>query len=265
MSAAPLCLVPTGFGINCEAETAHAFELAGGRVEAPHLSDLAAEPRRLARARILAFAGGFSFGDHLGAGRALAMRVRTRLGPELERFVADGGLVIGICNGFQTMVRLGLLPGGHIGAQTVTLAENSHGAFYDGWVTLAFDARSPCVFTRGLERLDVPVRHGEGRLICSAAARQRITSEHLCPCRYVDAAAAPDSDAGAGGFPNNPNGSEDDMAGLCDESGRIFGLMPHPEAFLYAENHPAWRRGGSDSPRGLEIFRRGVQAARDSA
>ncbi|MCA9668128.1 MAG: phosphoribosylformylglycinamidine synthase subunit PurQ [Myxococcales bacterium] len=261
MSAAPLCLVPTGFGINCEAETAHAFELAGGRVETPHLSDLAAQPERLASARILAFAGGFSFGDHLGAGRALAMRVRTRLGAALERFVADGGLVIGICNGFQTMVRLGLLPAGHIGEQSVTLAENHHGAFYDGWVTLAFDAASPCVWTRGLERMDVPVRHGEGRLICSPAARARVESEHLAPCRYLD----PESGRAAERFPHNPNGSEGGLAGLCDPSGRIFGLMPHPEAFLYAENHPAWRRGGANSPRGLEIFRRGIEAARAGA
>jgi phosphoribosylformylglycinamidine synthase len=258
MTAPPLVLVPTGYGINCEVETAEAFVRAGARVEALHLASLLARPEALARARILALAGGFSFGDHLGAGRALANRLRCRLGDPLARFIADGGLVIGICNGFQTMVRLGLLPGGAPGPQTVTLATNEHAAFHDGWVAVRFDPQSPCVFTHGLEQLDLPVRHGEGRLLALPEARALIAQHHLAACSYVD----PHTGQRTQRFPANPNGSEEAIAGLCDATGRLFGLMPHPEAFLHRENHPRWRRGGPDRGEGLDIFRNGVRACR---
>lgn len=248
-------ILPTGFGINCEQETSEAFRAAGAVVDTLHLNDLVAEPKRLATARILALAGGFSFGDHLGAGRALANRLRTRL-PQLLDFVADGGLVLGICNGFQTMVHLGLLPDGPGRKTEIGLTANHHGEFYDGWVTLAADSKSPCVFTRGIDRLEVPVRHGEGRLVAEAAMLARLDAEHLVPLRYVDPEGEP-TDA----FPANPNGSALAAAGVCDVSGRIFGLMPHPEAFLHAENHPAWRRRAIQ-PQGLKIFENAVAAAR---
>lgn len=249
-------LIPTGFGINCEAETAEAFRLAGASPEQVHLNDLIEKPAHLARCGILALAGGFSFGDHLGAGKVFANRLRKLEGP-LARFVADGGLVVGICNGFQTMVRLGLVPDGALTTQSVGLAANRHGCFYDGWVTLGVDPASPCVFTRGIERLDVPVRHGEGRLRAPDAVRERIRREHLAPVRYVD----PDTGAAAERFPANPNGSDDAIAGLCDPTGRIFGLMPHPEAFLYPECRPGWRRrGAGPDGDGLQIFRNAVEA-----
>ena len=247
-------ILPTGFGINCEAESAHALRLVGAEVDALHLNDLCEEPRRLARAQLLVFAGGFAFGDHLGAGRALANRVRCRLGENLQRFISDGGLVLGICNGFQTMARLGLLPDGAVGQQRVTLAPNAHGRFYDGWVRLVFDAQSPCLFTRGLEHIDVPVRHGEGRLISLPQADEMIRSRHLAPCYYAD----PDTGRPTPRFPDNPNGSQGGIAGLCDPSGRLFGLMPHPEAFLYPENHPQWRQRPRRDPDGLAIFRNAV-------
>ena len=251
--------LPTGFGINCEAETAHAFERAGAEVDAAHVNDLIAEPGRLARAQILALAGGFSFGDHLGAGRALANRLRSGLSDTLERFIADGGLVIGICNGFQTMVRLGLLPAGRPGPQQVTLAHNRHGAFYDGWVHLVAESASPCVYTRGLERIDLPVRHGEGRLVAPAELVTALNSEARIPLRYADPLTGQPTEK----FPHNPNGSTEAAAALCDASGRIFGLMPHPEAFLYPENHPAWRRRPKGSePEGLRLFVNAVQACR---
>jgi len=251
-------LLPTGFGINCEAETSEAFQRAGAKVEALHLNDLLDQPAKLARTKILAFAGGFSFGDHLGAGRALANRVGTRMASDLHRFVDDGGFVIGICNGFQTMVRLGLLPGGKAEAQTVTLAANQHGAFYDGWVTLRVNRDSPCLFTRGIEEIDLPVRHGEGRLLAEDHTLADIEAKQLVPLRYVD----PVTKQTATQFPSNPNGSALGAAGLCDPSGRIFGLMPHPEAFLYPENHPQWRRRPrAQEGGGLQLFRNAVEAA----
>jgi len=250
-------VIPTGFGINCEAETAEAFRLAGATVDGIHLNDLVARPDRLARAQILALAGGFSFGDHLGAARVLANRLQRRLGPHLSRFVEDGGLVLGICNGFQTMSRLGLVPGGHLSEQTVALAPNRHGCFYDGWVTLGVDPDSPCVFTAGMTRLDVPVRHGEGRLVAPDPTLDRIRADHLAPVHYVDTTGAL-----ADTFPDNPNGSVDAIAGLCDSTGRIFGLMPHPEAFLHPHNHPLWRhRSPTEVGDGLALFENAVAAA----
>ncbi len=252
-------MIPTGFGLNCEAETSHAFRLAGAQVQQMHFNDLAQAPERLAHCQILALVGGFSFGDHLGAGRVFANRLRTRLGDPLQRFIADGGLVLGICNGFQTMVRLGLLPGGAIAEQRIALAENEHGAFYDGWIDLTIDPQSPCIYTRGLETLSVPVRHGEGRILGEAALVEGIIQQHLAPVRYMDPKTLKPTQT----FPENPNGSIHAIAGLCDQTGRLFGLMPHPEAFLYPENHPGWRRRPrlSDTGDGLMIFRNAVEQA----
>jgi phosphoribosylformylglycinamidine synthase subunit PurQ / glutaminase len=252
-------VIPTGFGINCEVETAHALRLAGAEVDLVHLNDLAAHLQLLARARILVLAGGFSFGDHLGSGKVLANRIARRIGPELQRFIADGGLVLGVCNGFQTLARLGIVPSGQIGDPSVALAANQRGTFHDGWVTVRVDPESPCRFTRGIDRLDLPVRHGEGRVTCEPAVLATIRQQHLAPMRYVD----PETGQPAESFPKNPNGSIDAIAGICDPSGRIFGLMPHPEAFLYRENHPSWRRrqGSTDEGDGLQIFRNAVAAA----
>jgi phosphoribosylformylglycinamidine synthase len=251
-------IIPTGFGINCEAETAHAFKLAGADPLEIHLNDLIARPEALASAGILVLAGGFSFGDHLGAGKVFANRLRRRLGQSVGAFVERGGLVLGICNGFQTLARLGLVPDGSLGSQAVALAPNSHGCFHDGWVTLAVDPASPCLFTKGLERLEVPVRHGEGRLLTSPEVLEVIRAQHLAPVRYAD----PGTDQPTGVFPANPNGSLDSIAGLCDCSGRIFGLMPHPEAFLYPECHPLWRwRQERPQGEGLVIFQNAVQEA----
>lgn len=252
-------LLPTGFGINCEAETSFAFRLVGAEVDQLHINDLIAKPTRLSQCQILALAGGFSFGDHLGAGRALANRLRCRLTAGLERFVSDGGLILGICNGFQTMVRLGLLPAGRPGTQQVSLTHNAHGAFYDGWVSLSVETNSPCLFTRGLEQIDLPVRHGEGCLVIPTALQAEIDDNSLVPLRYTD----PQTGAPTISFPHNPNGSLNGAAGLCDTSGRIFGLMPHPEAFLYPENHPSWRRRPrADRGDGIAIFENAVAACR---
>lgn len=250
-------LVITGFGLNCERETRVAFELAGARVDCRHLNDVVADPQ-LGAYRVLAVIGGFSFGDHLGAGTVLASRLRQHLGEALCDFVAGGGLVIGICNGFQTLTRLGLLPAldGLRFRQQVALAHNETGVFRDAWVTLAANPASPCVFTRGIERLEVPVRHGEGRFMAEPEVLARLHRENLVALRYAD----PVSGEPAGDYPANPNGSLDAIAGICDPSGRVFGLMPHPEAYLYPRNHPHWQRqqlAGTlpNEGAGLAIFR----------
>jgi phosphoribosylformylglycinamidine (FGAM) synthase-like amidotransferase family enzyme len=252
-------VIPTGFGINCESESAHAFKLAGATAEQVHLNDLIEAPSILARSQILTLAGGFSFGDHLGAGKAFANRLRRRLGENLQSFIKDGGLIIGICNGFQTMTRLGLVPQAQLGQQTVSLAVNQQGRFYDGWVSLSVDPDSPCVFTRGLKSLNIPVRHGEGRLLGPESVLQTIRDNRLAPVRYAD----PNTGQPSSDFPHNPNGSADNIAGLCDATGRLFGLMPHPEAFLYSENHPQWRRRSTNGEGdGLRIFLNAVEFVR---
>lgn len=234
-------LIITGFGLNCERETAAAFRQAGSEPEQVHLNDLLSGERRLDEFHILAFIGGFSFGDHLGAGTVFANRVRQRLQTQLEDFVGGGKLVIGICNGFQTITRLGLVPAldGIEAAPRVALAENQQGVFRDAWVELKVEPDSPCVFTKCIDRLPVPIRHGEGRVVVeSDELLDELERRNLIPVRYAD----PGTGEPARDFPHNPNGSVNAIAGICDPSGRVFGLMPHPEAYLSPYNHPHWQR-----------------------
>lgn len=234
-------LVITGFGLNCERETAAAFQAAGARAEQVHLNDLLDGHRRLDEFQILAFIGGFSFGDHIGAGTVFANRLKYRLREPLAAFVKSGRLVIGICNGFQTITRLGLVPalGGAFFEQQVALAQNAQGVFRDDWILLKANPASPCVFTRGVDMLPLPIRHGEGRFVAQdAATLARLEAENLVCLRYAD----PETGEPTQQFPHNPNGSVNAIAGICDPSGRVFGLMPHPEAYLSPLNHPQWQK-----------------------
>jgi phosphoribosylformylglycinamidine synthase len=258
-------LILTGLGLNCEAETAAAFRAVGASPEPVHLLDvLAGGQHRLSDYSILAFIGGFAFGDHLGAGFVFANKIRWRLYDQLLAFIDGRGLAIGICNGFQTMARLGLLPGldGDYRTPRVTLASNDRLGYRDAWVRLAFDPRSPCVWTRGLAPLDLPSRHGEGKLLAeSDALLDRLESSGQVAARYVDRDGRPTEH-----WPDNPNGSPRGAAGLCDPSGRLFGLMPHPDAYLYPFQHPDWHRlrhtaAVPEEGEGLAIFRNGVDAA----
>ncbi|MCF7838346.1 MAG: phosphoribosylformylglycinamidine synthase subunit PurQ [Candidatus Marinimicrobia bacterium] len=252
---APNVLILTGYGVNCEAESALAWERAGARPLCLHLKDLLAAPERLLDFGALMFIGGFSYGDHMGSGHVFAQRVRHRLRPQLERFLQDGRLVLGVCNGFQVMTKLGLLPGlddKHF-TPRVTLIHNDCGQFQDRWVELVMDPASPCVFTRGLTRLPLPVRHGEGKFFTrDRDLLERLRRAHLIPCRYADPATGEPTQA----FPANPNGALDAAAGLCDPTGRVFGLMPHPEAYLFPENHPRWNHPNARAnlpPEGLGL------------
>ncbi|NVB40757.1 phosphoribosylformylglycinamidine synthase subunit PurQ [Pseudenhygromyxa sp. WMMC2535] len=266
-------LIPTGYGLNCEAETRAAFELLGARVRLVHVFDLLADPSALEGAKIIAFIGGFSFGDHVASGRIFANRLRFGLGEALARFVAEGGMAIGMCNGFQAMVKLGLLPGptadeagDQLAPQRVSVIGNERLGYRDAWVRMAVDEDSPCVWTEGLGGegavIEAPSRHGEGKLVfADEALRSQLEAEHRIPVRYADAEGRPTQD-----WPANPNGSVGAAAGLCDRSGRVFGLMPHPEAFLYPENHPRWiaRRDAGEDPGyglGLRIYANGLRAA----
>lgn len=253
-------LILTGFGINCDRETALAFELAGARADRVHLNDIAEDTAILDNYQILAIPGGFSFGDDVASGRILANRLRYRLGGPLKEFLAAGKLAIGICNGFQVMVKMGMLPlfDGEF-TQEVTLTHNDAARFDNRWVNLQVDPGTRCIWTAGIKSLEVPIRHGEGKFIPrDDAVLQRLRDNGQIALRY----ALPDSTPAGGQFPHNPNGSADDIAGICDPSGRILGLMPHPEAFLHRTNHPRWTRLVlPEDGAGLRLFQNAVQFA----
>lgn len=258
-------LVITGLGLNCEAETEAAFRMAGAEPELVHLLDLLehAGPRRLADYPLLAFIGGFAFGDHLGAGFVFANKIRYRLYDDLLEFIERGGLALGVCNGFQTMTRLGVLPGldGDYRTPRATLAPNDRAGYRDAWITLGFEADSPCLWTRGIQRMELPARHGEGKFLAPNDVLARLRDNGQIVARYLDPAGKPTQE-----WPHNPNGSPDAVAGICDPSGRLFGLMPHPDAHLYPFHHPDWTRRKIEGAlpaegEGMKIFRNGVDAA----
>lgn len=257
-------LIITGAGLNCERETSAAFTLCGATAEQVHLNDLLAGKHKLSEYHILALIGGFSFGDHLGSGTVFANKLKFKLTEDLKQFVTDGKLVIGICNGFQTLTRLGLAPAlnGQYLTQQVSLTANDSGVFRDDWVTLKGNSASPCVFTKGIDCFRLPIRHGEGKFVADPEVIDDIEKKNLVALRYC----FPDGTAANGEFPVNPNGSINDIAGICDESGRIFGLMPHPEAFLSPFNAPDWQAdkhtsGTAENGEGLRIFQNAVEFA----
>lgn len=233
-------LVLSGYGLNCDYETIHACEAAGAAARKVHINSLIDGSVSLDRFQLMIFIGGFSWADDHGAGVIQAVRMKTNLGERILEFVRQGKLILGICNGFQTLVNLGLLPGfdGDYHSRSLALTYNDCGNFRDQWVHLAVNPRSACVFTRGLKHLQLPVRHGEGKLYCSASVLAQLRGENQIVLQY----ALPDGAPADGRFPFNPNGSLNDIAGVCDSSGRIFGLMPHPEAYHHWSNHPEWTR-----------------------
>lgn len=256
-------IVLTGFGINCDVETESALARAGAAAERVHLNDIIDAPAMLDACHIFAVPGGFSFGDDVASGRILANRLRHKLGGPLKKFVNDGKLMIGICNGFQVLVKMGILPmfDGEF-VQETTLTNNDSSRFENRWVTLKTDPNTRCVWLRGIASLQLPVRHGEGKFIAKdQAVLDRLQKNGQVALRYVNADESP----AQGAFPANPNGAQDDIAGICDPSGRIFGLMPHPEAHVHRTNHPCWTR--LDLPEegaGLQVFRNAVEHAEAS-
>lgn len=263
MAFKPPILIITGYGVNCEAESWHAWETAGASPRLVHLHDLLENPAQLNKFKALMFIGGFSFGDHMGSGEVLALRLGARAKEEIKDFISKGNLVLGVCNGFQVMVKLGLLPGfdADYFNRTVTLTHNDCGVFQNFWIKLRFDPKCPCVFTRGLDEMPLPIRHGEGKIMTmDKKILDRIEKEHCVACRYIDAQTGKIATR----FPDNPNGSLNAIAGLCDPTGKIFGLMPHPEAYLLPENHPQWQRqqlAGKlpEHGLGLKIFQNAVE------
>ena len=258
----PPVLVLRAPGINCERETFHAFELAGAAPEFVHIKRLLREPERLQRCAILAIPGGFAYGDDIAAGRVLAQEMRRGLGERLTAFIDRGGLAIGICNGFQVLARMGLLPrtGGEM-REEIALTFNLSNHYECRWVTLRSQANR-CVFLEEGLTLRCPAAHGEGRLIVKEEtfARQ-LMDEGYCAFVYSDAQGQPTVR-----YPDNPNGSPLGMAGLTDRTGRVLGLMPHPDRAYLPHHMPDWRRTGlQEEGEGMVVFRNMVRVARSEA
>ena len=259
----PKTLVLAGCGINCDEETKFAFERAGAEADFVHINDIIHTPKLLDKYQILAFPGGFSFGDDTGAGNALANRVRNHLGTELRTFVEKDKLVIGICNGFQVITNLGLLPAfeGNYGARQVALVHNDSARYLGRWVDLEFGGRS--IWTKNLPRMSLPIAHGEGKFYARQEDLRKLHDRGLVSARYVRGEICEHQP-----LPYNPNGSLDDIAGISDQSGRILGMMPHPERAIDFTHLPHWtllrenyRRKGQEIPDkgpGIMIFENGV-------
>ncbi len=253
-------------GTNCDIETAHAFELAGGEAERLHLFRLLENPALLDDFQILCIPGGFSYGDDVGAGVIFSRHLRGKLNDAMQAFRSSEKLILGICNGFQVILKAGLLQSTTVDEQRLTLTWNNSGRYVDRWVRLK-TASSKCVFLRDIDELDVPIAHAEGRI---AVKDQSVleglrTGDQMALCYW--GADAEEQVANGRGVtevsllpePVNPNGSVCNLAGLCDETGRVLGLMPHPERFLFATQHPQWTRLGlSGEGAGLKLFQNAV-------
>ncbi len=242
-------------GTNCDAETVFAFQQAGAEVALVHVNKLIRREKRLANYQIMVIPGGFTYGDDIGAGKVLANELRLKLGKDILRFIKDGKLVLGICNGFQVLVKAGFLPEfSQDSPSQLTLANNDSGKFECRWVYLVVNQQSPCVFTRGIDRMYLPVAHGEGKLV----VLPDVLSDSNIVVSYADEHGNTEA-----GYPHNPNGSIRNIAGICDGSGRVFGLMPHPERHIRGTQHPQWTRlGARQYGDGFQIFRNAVEWAK---
>ncbi|TWT46082.1 Phosphoribosylformylglycinamidine synthase [Phycisphaerae bacterium RAS1] len=249
-------LILRAAGTNCDLETRHAWEAAGATAERVHIRRLIETPSLLDTFQVLTIPGGFSYGDDIAAGRVFAAQIRRSLLPAIRGLVDRGGLVLGICNGFQVLVQAGLLPfGWQDHGRICSVTYNDPPGFQDRWVCVeATTAR--CPFLTPGARYEMPIAHGEGRVVfVNDGARRRVLDSGLAALRYVRGESG-----AADGMPANPNGSEADIAGMCDETGRILGFMPHPERFVSWSQHPCWT---SLPPReqgdGLALFQNAVQ------
>ncbi len=249
-------LVVRAAGTNCDAELQRALSLAGAATTLIHLDRLIADPTPIETAGIIALPGGFSFGDDIASGRIFAMKLRLNLAKRIRAAIDRGACVIGVCNGFQILVQAGLLPGD--AARSASLTNNAENRFIDRWVRVQTNPASPCVWTRGLDDLAnphtamLPMANGEGRFTADDQTLARLEADNLVAIRYTEPV----------------NGSANQIAGITDPTGRILGLMPHPERYLDWNRHPFWTRlsphDTSDTPPGLRFFQNAVAAAADA-
>ncbi len=254
--ATPKALVLRSAGTNCDRETEFALQQAGFETSRVHLFRVMETPSLLDDVQFLLFPGGFSYGDDVAAGKIFANQLLHHLAEPLNKFIDAGKCVLGICNGFQVMVKCGLLPWGKVDSveahKDATLAWNDCGQFVDKWVHLRCDS-DVCVFLPKGEVVALPMAHGEGKFIPrDEAVLDKLLAADQIGVRYVDASGQAASEGGCAA--SNPNGSVSDIAGICDPSGRVMGLMPHPERFTDITHHPQWTRGGVQRADGRLFF-----------
>jgi phosphoribosylformylglycinamidine synthase len=250
MKKPKVCILRTA-GTNCDKETAFAFSLAGASADLVHINNLVSAKVSLADYHILALPGGFSYGDDIASGKIFANELKYKLAGDLKKFIQDGKLIIGICNGFQILVKSGLLPGNDSLVQEASLIINDSGKFEDRWSHLR-KAKNKCVWAKNLpEIICLPVAHGEGKFILQdKKILKRLKNNGQIVFQYSNAQGK------FCGYPDNPNGAEENIAGICDKTGRILGLMPHPERNISLEQHPGWKN--NEAGIGLQIFKNGI-------
>jgi phosphoribosylformylglycinamidine synthase I len=255
----PRVLILRAPGTNCDQETAFAFEMAGGKPEAVHLNRLLENPQLAANFQILAIPGGFSYGDDISAGRIFGNQIRHHLRDCFEEFKAAGKLIIGICNGVQILVKSGVLLPDRADEPIATLTLNDSGKFEDRWVNLRV-VGDKCVFLRGIEQMYLPIAHAEGKFVArDAATLQRLEAAGQLVLRYTVEGRGERGEGEIVPYPANPNGAQLNVAGLCDETGRVFGLMPHPERHIDPTHHPRWTREPRERGDGLAVFENAVR------
>lgn len=247
-------------GTNCDVETAFAFEQQGTQVEKLHVNNLIKNPAKIGEFQILAVPGGFSFGDDIASGKVLANKLSFSLEEQMKNFIEEDKLVLGICNGFQVLVKARLLPGFEAIdlTQQATLTYNDSGKFEDRWVRLK-KVSDNCIFTKGIDFLDVPIRHGEGKFVSGQRALAKLKENNQIAFKYVG-----EKNEENPAYPFNPNGSVDGIAGICNIQGNVLGLMPHPEAFLFAHNHPRFLRKEATQGAGAKIFENAARFAEEA-
>ncbi|MCK9603099.1 MAG: phosphoribosylformylglycinamidine synthase I [Candidatus Omnitrophica bacterium] len=253
MQRPKVCVLRTA-GTNCDQETAFAFSKVGANAELIHINSIINGEILLDDFGILALPGGFSYGDDIAAGKILASELKRKLGDKIGKFIEDGKLIIGICNGFQILVKAGLLPGNDALAQEASLIINDSAKFEDRWVYLKTQGK--CVWTKNLpDVIYLPVAHGEGKFIVGdKLVLERLKKNNQIVFQYCNESGA------LSGYPHNPNGSMESIAGICDDTGRILGLMPHPERHIEPTQHPRWTQNrNKKTGDGLDIFKNGVE------
>jgi len=242
-------------GINCDVETQYALELAGAKAQGVHINRIIENKSLLDEFQIIVLPGGFSYGDDVAAGKILANQIVHHLFDPLQRFIEQGKLVLGICNGFQILIKTGILPGDSLAQQQqeVTITDNDSGKFEDRWVYLSPQTER-CVFIEPGRQIYLPIAHAEGKIVTKdQATLDKLKSEGHLAFKYVD------ENGQEGDYPVNPNGSADSVAGLTDTTGRVLGLMPHPERFVRRTQHPRWTRLGDIDSDGMTIFSNAVK------
>lgn len=252
ISMKPKVLILKADGINRDEELAHAFNMSGGNSKIVHVNDLRNKKESLKNYNVLAIPGGFAYGDDIVSGKILAVELTSFFEEELKKFIArKDTATFGVCNGFQVLIRTGVLPFNTVGRMTATLTNNDSGHFECRWVPLKVEKNSRSLFLQGMEdeTMYYPVAHGEGKFFTDDKTLQKIEKENLVAFRYVDDKGNPTQQ-----YPNNPNGSLNAIVGVSDLTGRVLGLMPHPECFTRIEQHPNWRRGTVKKPQGLPLF-----------